>query len=184
MAAEPLRPEVVGCAGLGDRRDASIAGRTIACELTQAQYEAIAGQRAARQLALMRMRLLHLETFPGKTQPAVRTALAERHGEPLGRDRAPVFQAGVADVERPHCRGSCQLSCDPLGVGIALAHAQQRMRPCSSRSESQDFFDDEIFRLDAQPGASGRQGPCTRRIQRKRLPALRDAQRGTIRTVA
>src|SRR5437773_4046748 len=46
-------------------------------------------------------------------------------GEPLHGDRAAILESGVTHFPRAAAGDPGELARDPLGVGVALAHAQQ-----------------------------------------------------------
>ena len=120
--------------------------RRIAAETAHRDREAVALERAARQLALVRGRGEDFVTLAREPDEILRRAFAARHGEVLRGDRIAILEARETHLEGLAARRARQLARHPLGVGAALAHAQQRMRPLAARGEAQDLVDFEVFR--------------------------------------
>src|SRR5580704_9110985 len=103
VPAEALWTEVVGYATRGDdgetRREAAREAGAVALARAQPDGEAVAGKRSARELALVRMHLEHLEALPGPSgEPGATARLG--YGKPLDGDGAAVLQPGVAHIAR------------------------------------------------------------------------------------
>jgi len=104
IATEALRAEVIRYAAPGDARKARgevlCEPRAVTLRGAEAHHESIAGQRAARELARVRVRFEHLEFRIADRGPADGGARV-RHREPLDGDGAAILQSGVTDLARP-----------------------------------------------------------------------------------
>jgi hypothetical protein len=171
--AEALWTEVIGRAARCEIRKARNERLTIARDLAQPQFEAVSRQSAARQLALVSMRLEHAVAFARNAAPLVGRALAARHGVPLGRDGMTILEPGVADIERPATRATRKFTRHPFRVRAPLADTQQQMCALARWCETELLIDEEVFRLSPQTAACRRRAESPWRVERERAPAVR-----------
>ncbi len=127
VAAEALRPEVVGHTVRSDLSQSGLERGLLDLHLPNPDSEPVSLQSAARQLARMRVRLEDLKSLTLEAPPRFETDVRARHGEPLNSYRAAVLESGVSNVQRATPALPCQLACNPLGVGVTLAHLQQNV---------------------------------------------------------
>ena len=152
-APEALRTEIIGYPAAGDRLQAraqersKLGGRQL--RRSQADREAIAGERTARQLARVRVRLEHLVVRTACAEPVDRGARS-RQREPLGGHRAAVLEARVADLLGTAAGEARQLARHPLRVGVDLAHLHQHVRAAAGRCEPELLLDQEVLRVRTQ----------------------------------
>src|SRR3984893_1250391 len=107
-ATAALRAEVIRYAAPGDVRQAQGEAvgepRAVTLRRADAHREAIAGQRAARELARVRMRFEHFEFRIAHRGPADGGARSW-HREPLDGNSAAILQSGVTDLALAATRG-------------------------------------------------------------------------------
>src|SRR5690606_6127002 len=153
--AEALLAEVVGDAAAGHGLEARLDGGAVALHVTQDQDEAVARQRAARQLARVPRLPEHAQPLPGggivalQRLHARRLAPGQLHAEALARDRVAVLQAGVADRALVHPGPLRQQARDEGGVHAALLDAQQQVLARAAGLEAVELGDIEVLRRHA-----------------------------------
>src|SRR5207248_11045867 len=103
IETEALRAEVVGHASAGNVGEPcfeiSRKPRAFTAPRAEAHREAIAGERAAQELAGVRMSLQHLEVRRAHRGPGNRRARL-RHREPLHGDRPAILEPGLTHLTR------------------------------------------------------------------------------------
>ena len=156
IATEALLAEVVRHPARRDRVQPAGGGRRIARHLAQQDAEAIAGERAARQLALVAGGEQHAGAVGRQGRPVRLRALAQVHGEMLARHRVAVLQPGVADRDRRHAGDAGQAPGDPRRVGATLLDPQEGVLAGPRGFEAQQFVDLEVLRLELEPGPQRR----------------------------
>src|SRR5205807_10051461 len=92
--------------------------------------------------------------------------------EPLHGDGATILQASVPDLRRAAAAALCQLTRNPVRVGVSFADLQQHVLTGSGGSETELFLDAEVFRLDTQGAASEQLSVGARRRKRRLQPSL------------
>ena len=174
IATEALRAEVIRYPAARElpkaQGEAVREPRAVTVHGEQAHHEAIAGERAARELARVVMSLQHLELGAAHLGPADGGARL-RHREPLDGDRPPILQAGIPHIARPTAREPRQLARHPLGVGVALAHPQQQVLTGAGGREAEILLDHEVRRRGAQHRRRQRRAVRARRSERGRARA-------------
>ena len=117
--------------------------------------EAIAGERTARQLAVVRVRLEDLElraAYPAPAAAAAPPRGTENHCTAIARrSLRPAYPTSAA--RQPAC--ACQLLRHPGRVGGVLADAQQQVLAGAGGRETEVLLHHEVFRLRAQMPAAG-----------------------------
>jgi hypothetical protein len=175
ITAEALRSEVIRHAAARDRLQARPEQRrqtrAIAAADADAHPEAIAGERTARQLAVVRVRLEDLELRAAYPAPGGGGGTAARHGEPLHGDRAPVLETCVPHLGGTAAGVACQLLRHPGRVGGVLADPQQQVLACAGGREAEVLLHHEVFRLRAQDARSRRRTVSARRRERRSAAA-------------
>src|SRR5690606_15865228 len=116
----------------------------IANEIPQHQFEVVALQRAALELATDAFRADDFESLSRDTEP-IRDRRARRHGERLLGHCIPVLQSSKANIARRYLANTRQLLRDPHRVRAALANLQQQVIAVAIGAEAEPLANDEIF---------------------------------------